>query len=171
MSGDRKRRLVVAFEKYLQTPPVKAALRAGLPLPMFALLETTGRTSGRRRHTPVINGRHGGRFWIVAEHGRRAQYVRNLEADPNVRVKSGGRWYAGRAHILDDDDPLVRARWMADTPGPWHKADSFAARLLGTQPLTIRIYLEPTGTGQPAKPCPGRRSRPWLRPNRYKGTA
>jgi F420H(2)-dependent quinone reductase len=84
------------------------------------------------------------------EHGRRAQYVRNLEADPNVRVKSGGRWYAGRAHILDDDDPLARARWMADTLGPLHKADSLAARLLSTQPLTIRIDLEPTGTGQPA---------------------
>jgi hypothetical protein len=66
MSGDRKRRLVVAFEKYVQNPPVRAALRAGLPLPMFALLETTGRTSGRRRQTPVINGRRGGRFWIVA---------------------------------------------------------------------------------------------------------
>jgi deazaflavin-dependent oxidoreductase (nitroreductase family) len=155
MSSDRKRRLVLAFEKYVQNPPVKAALRAGLPLPMFALLETTGRISGKRRHTPVINGRHRGRFWIVAEHGRRAQYVRNLEADPNVRVKSGGRWYAGRAHILDDDDPLARARWMADTLGPWHKADSFAARLLGTQPLTIRIDLEPPGTAHPAKPWPG----------------
>jgi deazaflavin-dependent oxidoreductase (nitroreductase family) len=152
MSSDRKRRLVVAFEKYVQNPPVKAALRVGLPLPMFALLETIGRTSGIRRHTPVINGRDGGRFWIVAEHGRQAQYVRNLEAEPNVRVKSGGRWYAGRAYILDDDDPLARARWMADTLGPLHKADSLAARLLGTQPLTIRIDLEPFGTGHPAKP-------------------
>jgi deazaflavin-dependent oxidoreductase (nitroreductase family) len=156
MSGDRKRRLVVAFERYLQNPPVKAALRAGLPLPMFALLETTGRNSGRPRHTPVINGRQGDRFWIVAEHGRRAQYVRNLEADPNVRVKSGGRWYAGRAQILDDDDPLARAQWMANTLGPLHKADSLAARLLSTQPLTIRVDLEPPGTGQTAKTRPGR---------------
>jgi hypothetical protein len=73
MSDDRKRRLVVAVEKYLQNPPVKAALRAGLPLPIFTLLETTGHTSGRRRHTMVINGLHGDRFWIVAEHGQRAQ--------------------------------------------------------------------------------------------------
>ena len=152
MSGDRKRRLVVAFERYVQNPPVKAALRAGIPLPMFALLETTGRTSGKRRHTPVINGRHRGVFWIVAEHGRRAQYVRNLEADPNVRVKSDGRWYTGRAHILDEDDPLGRARWMADTLGPLHKADGLAARLLGTHPLTIRIDLEPTGTDHPVRP-------------------
>jgi deazaflavin-dependent oxidoreductase (nitroreductase family) len=152
MSGDGKRRLVVAFEKYVQNPPVKAALRAGLPLPMFALLETTGRTSGKRRHTPVINGLHGDRFWIVAEHGRRAQYVRNLEADPHVRVKSGGRWRAGRAHILDDDDALARAQWMADTLGPLHKADRLVARLLGTQPLTIRIDLEPPGAAPPTRP-------------------
>jgi hypothetical protein len=33
-----------------------------------------------------------------------------------------------------------------------HKADSLAARLLGTQPLTIRIDLEPPGTGHPTKP-------------------
>lgn len=46
----------MAFEKYMQNPPVKEALRAGLPLPMFALLETTGRTSGKRRHTPVKTG-------------------------------------------------------------------------------------------------------------------
>jgi hypothetical protein len=152
MSSDRKRRLVVAFEKYVQNPPVKAALRAGLPLPMFALLETTGRTSGKRRHTP--GHQRTARRPVLDRRRTRpaAQYVRNLEADPNVRVKSGGRWYAGRAHILDDDDPLVRARWMADSLGPLHKADSFAARLLGTQPLTIRIDLEPTGTGQPAKP-------------------
>jgi deazaflavin-dependent oxidoreductase (nitroreductase family) len=149
MSGERKRRLVTAFEKYVQNPPVKAALRAGVPLPMFALLETTGRASGKRRITPVINGLDGDRFWIVAEHGRRAQYVRNLEIDPQVRVKSGGRWYTGRAHILDEDDALARARWMADTLGPLHKADSLAARLLGTRPLTIRIDLEPTGTSSP----------------------
>jgi deazaflavin-dependent oxidoreductase (nitroreductase family) len=152
MSSDRKRRLVTAFEKYVQNPPVTAVLRAGLPLPMFALLETTGRSSGKRRHTPVINGRSGDQFWIVAEHGRRAQYVRNLETDPHVRVKSGGRWYTGRAHILDDDDALARARWMADTLGPLHRADSLAARLLGTQPLTIRIDLEPPGKGRPATP-------------------
>jgi deazaflavin-dependent oxidoreductase (nitroreductase family) len=118
MPGDRKRRLVVWFEKYLQNPPVKAALRAGLPLPVFALLETTGRIIGKRRCTPVINGLDGARFWIVAEHGRQAQYVRNLELDPRVRVKSRGRWYAGRARVLHHDDPLAVAEWMVGTLGP-----------------------------------------------------
>jgi hypothetical protein len=79
MAADRKRRLVVWFEKHLQNPPVRLALLAGLPLP-FALLETTGRTSGKRRRTPVIDGLVGDQLWIVAEHGRHAHYVCNPSA-------------------------------------------------------------------------------------------
>jgi hypothetical protein len=83
---------------------------------------------------------------------------------------SGGRWYAGRAHLLDDDDPLARARWMADTLGPLHKADSLAARLLSTQPLTIRIDLKPLGTGDPANPG-GPAADHGYGQNKYGGTA
>jgi len=32
-------------------------------------------------------GREGDSFWIVTEHGRQAGYVRNLQADPRVRLK------------------------------------------------------------------------------------
>src|ERR687886_1520932 len=70
--------------------------------PGVAILETTGRRSGRPRHTPVGNGLAKGTntFWLVAEYGRRAQYVRNIEADPRVRVRIGRRWRTGTAHVL-----------------------------------------------------------------------
>jgi deazaflavin-dependent oxidoreductase (nitroreductase family) len=97
VSAGRKRTIVVWFERYLQNPPVKAALLAGLPMPLFALVETTGRRTGRRRRTPVINGLDGRHFWIVAEHGHHADYVHNIEADPAVRVKSRGVWRTGTA--------------------------------------------------------------------------
>ena len=42
MAADRKRRLVVWFEKHLQNPPVRLALLAGLPLPPLALLARAG---------------------------------------------------------------------------------------------------------------------------------
>jgi deazaflavin-dependent oxidoreductase (nitroreductase family) len=144
MAADRKRRLVVWFEQHLQNPPVRLALLTGLPLPPFALLETTGRTSGKPRRTPLIDGLVGDQFWIVAEHGRHAHYVRNLQRDPHVRVKRRRRrWHSGLAHVLDHDDPLARARWLADTLGPLHRADPAVARLLGTDLLTIRIDLAP----------------------------
>ena len=75
--------------------------------------------------------------------GRHAHYVRNLEGDPHVRVNRRRRWHRGLAHVLDHDDPLARARWLADTLGPLDRADRTVARLLGTDLLTIRIDLEP----------------------------
>jgi deazaflavin-dependent oxidoreductase (nitroreductase family) len=101
MAADRKRRLVVWFEKHLQNPPVRLALLAGLPLPPLALLETTGRSSGNPRRTPLIDGLVGDQFWIVAEHGRHAHYVRNLKGDPRVRVQRRRRWHRGLVRVLD----------------------------------------------------------------------
>jgi hypothetical protein len=40
-------------EKHLANPPLRALLRLGLAPRAFALLETTGRRTGRRRLTPV----------------------------------------------------------------------------------------------------------------------
>ena len=68
--------------KYAFNPLVRTLFRLGLPAPGTAILETTGRKSGRPRRNPVTNGLDDGVFWIVAEHGRRASYVRNIEANP-----------------------------------------------------------------------------------------
>lgn len=106
-------------------------------VPWWALLETTGRKSGLVRRNPVGNGLQGDTFWLVAEHGRHADYVRNLEADPNVRVRVGGGWRRGVAHVLPDDDPHARLEQL-------RRANSAVVRLAGTEPLTVRIDLEPT---------------------------
>jgi hypothetical protein len=46
-----------------------------------------------------------------------AGYVRNLVRHPRVRVKLrkgfGARWHTGTAHVLPDDDPRERQRWLA----------------------------------------------------------
>jgi deazaflavin-dependent oxidoreductase (nitroreductase family) len=90
-------------------PLMKAAVHAGVASRGWAILERTGRRSGKRRRNPVGNGLDGHTFWIVAEH-RRAGHVRNIEANPRVRVKLGGRWRSGVAHLMPDDDPLERQR-------------------------------------------------------------
>jgi deazaflavin-dependent oxidoreductase (nitroreductase family) len=82
-----KHRIVHALQKYLLNPPIKLALAIGLPLPGYALLETTGRKSGKRRRTPVGDGHIGNQFWLVAEHGMKAGYVRNIEHEPHVRLR------------------------------------------------------------------------------------
>lgn len=105
----------------------------------WALLETTGRRTGRQRRTPVGNGLVDGTFWIVAEHGRHAGYVRNIEANPRVRVLVGGEWRSGTAVILPEDDPRVRQRLLG------RRVNAALVRLMGTDLLTIRIALDPPG--------------------------
>jgi deazaflavin-dependent oxidoreductase (nitroreductase family) len=119
----------------LVNPFVKAAANAGLPLPGIAILETTGRRSGQPRRTPVGKALDGDTLWIVAEHGRRAGYVRNIEADPNVRVKLGRRWRTGIARPLPDDDPIARQRTMP-------RMNARVVRLMGSDLLTVRVDLE-----------------------------
>jgi len=140
-----KHRIVTALQKYLLNPPIKLAFAIGLAPPGYALLETTGRKSGRPRRTPVGNGRIGKQFWLVAEHGMKAGYVRNISHDPRVRLKLRNgfklRWHTGTAHLLPDDDSSERQRWLS-TELPGSSGNARAVRLFGTELLSIRIDLD-----------------------------
>ena len=82
-----KRRIVPALQKYLFNPPMKLLFALGLAVPGYALLETTGRKTGRPRCTPVGNSRVGEQFWLIAEHGMKAGCVRNIQQNPRVQLK------------------------------------------------------------------------------------
>ena len=114
---EMKHRIVHALQKYVLNPPIKLVFAVGLAAPGYALLETIGRKSGKPRRTPVGNGRIGGQFWIVAEHGMKAGYILNIERNPRVRLKLRdglrARWHTGTAHLLHDDDPRERQNWLA----------------------------------------------------------
>jgi hypothetical protein len=97
-----KHQIVHTLQKYLLNPPIKIALAVGLPLPGYALLETKGRKSGKSRRTPGSDGHIGNQFWIGAEHGMKAGYVRDIERDPHVRLKlrQGLRWQCEQRSAL-----------------------------------------------------------------------
>jgi deazaflavin-dependent oxidoreductase (nitroreductase family) len=140
-----KRQLVHALQKYLLNPPIRVLLALGLAPPGYALIETIGRKSGKPRRTPVGNGVVGNQFWIVAEHGMEAGYVRNIRHNPRVRVKfrKGMRmqWRAGTANLLPDDDPRERQRWLAGEH-PGSASNAAAVRMFGTNLLTVMIDLD-----------------------------
>jgi deazaflavin-dependent oxidoreductase (nitroreductase family) len=143
-----KRTVSTFLSARLLNPLVNAAARAGMPLPGLVILETTGRRSGRPRRVPVGKALEGDTLWIVAEHGRRAAYVRNIEAHPGVRVRVGRRWRLGTGRVLPGDDWRQRQRRMPN------RANSAVVRLMGTEPVTLRVDLDPpaasAGAGRPA---------------------
>src|ERR671932_1528864 len=132
-----KRRASKFLSVRLLNPVMVPALEAGLVPRGWALLETTGRRSGQPRRVPVGDGLRGRHFWIVAEHGRHADYVRNIEADPRVRVKVRNRWHTGTAHLLPDDDPRALLRALK------RPLNDAGLLLMATEPLVVRIDLDP----------------------------
>lgn len=161
--GAARRRRVRRLQKYVVNPPLKLAALLGLA-PGHALIETTGRRTGRRRRTVVgvhLTGRAdtgGGAeapehpeteetaqtaespeptetAWIVSEQGRHSGYVANLTADPRVRLRLGRTWRTGRARVLPEDDPQRRLDGFGR---PSHAA---AVRRFGTSLLTVRVDL------------------------------
>jgi deazaflavin-dependent oxidoreductase (nitroreductase family) len=138
-----KHRVVRRLQKFVVNPPVKLAWALGIGPPGDALLETTGRRTGRPRRTPVCDGLEGETFWLIAQHGRRADYVRNIEANPRVKVRIRRRngWRAGTGQILDDDDPRERLR-MLTRGNSWRRLCQCASQAMATSPLTVRIDLD-----------------------------
>ena len=123
-------------QRYLVNPPAKAAVWCGL-VPGFVLVEPTGRRSGKRRLNVVGMKVEGDTGWVIAEYGRHAGYVNNLEANPDVRVRMHRQWRDARAQILDDDDPQARL-------DSFHRRSHEAAvRQFGTDLLTIQFELQP----------------------------
>jgi deazaflavin-dependent oxidoreductase (nitroreductase family) len=73
---------------------------------------------------------------IVAEHGRRASYVRNIEANPRVRVRIGRRWRTGTARLVPGDDPRERLHHIVSRR-PIAGLNTATVRLMQTDLLSI----------------------------------
>jgi deazaflavin-dependent oxidoreductase (nitroreductase family) len=131
-----------SLEKSVVDPLDKLAFRLGVPPPSDALLETVGRSTGKARVTPVCDGLVDDVFWLIAAHGHRAGWVRNIKANPRVRVKVHGAWHAGTAHILDDDDPVERERILSEG-NLARRVCLRTSRSTSTELLTVRVDLDP----------------------------
>lgn len=128
MSGMPSAAVTNFFQKRVANPIMRRN-------PFQTLLETTGRKSGEPRRTPLGGKLIGNQFWFVSEFGEQSQYVRNIKADPRVRVRLRGRWRSGTAHLEPNDDPHARLRELP-------QLNSFGVRTFGTNLLTIRVDFD-----------------------------
>jgi deazaflavin-dependent oxidoreductase (nitroreductase family) len=147
--------LVRTLQRYTLNPLFRGLLAIGVNPCGLAILETRGHLSGKIRRVPVGNGRKGDSFWIIAEHGSRAGYVRNIQHDPHVRVRLRTglryRWVSGIATVRPDDDPLARQRQII----AWHPLRALNAinvRVFGADLLTVHVQLNTTQVGDAAQP-------------------
>lgn len=95
----------------LQTPILLYRLGLGDILNSLHLmiLVTHGRRSGLARYTPIEHRRHGSKTYVIAVYGRDSQWVKNLEANPDVLVQQGRQSFRAHAEIVDDPGEAARA--------------------------------------------------------------
>lgn len=87
-------------------PVMKRLLRSPLHWPWsrwFAVIEWTGRKSGKTYRTPVSYVRTGDEVLITTGDA----WWRNLEADPSVRLWVRGREHRARAVVVEDDEESI----------------------------------------------------------------
>lgn len=141
-----------AFNNRVVNPIMIALIRHGLGPPTYAVVETTGRKTGRKRLVPVASGLDGNTFWMISGRGEKASYVHNIRANPRVRVVARParlrdglrtRWRTGTAHLMPGDDAKTRHRLLG-RGRPLYRLDGIALRRLagGGDMLTIRIDLD-----------------------------
>jgi deazaflavin-dependent oxidoreductase (nitroreductase family) len=99
-----------------------ASLGGGKGMVPTLLLTTTGRKSGKALTLPLIFGRSGADYVVVASKGgapaHPAWYL-NLEANPRVQVQVKADKFAARAHTASAQERATLWPLMVDIYGPY----------------------------------------------------
>ncbi len=103
--------------------------RRRVPRGVVLLLTTIGRKSGQPRVTPLQYEEDQGVIYVAAARGPRADWFRNIQANPRVKVQIGERMFEGLA------EPIVDPARIAD----------FLRLRLKRHPLMMRAMLAMEG--------------------------
>jgi deazaflavin-dependent oxidoreductase (nitroreductase family) len=76
--------------------------------PAYLYLTTTERRSGQPREIEIWFTERDGRYYVIAETGARARWVRNLQVNPRVRWRVAEVSFSGQARVVDvAADPVL----------------------------------------------------------------
>lgn len=93
------------FNQRVMIPALRSPLGRFLHSPLLgytAVLNTTGRRSGKPRAFPVCYALRDGHIYVVSGYGPRSDWYRNLLANPRVVVELPGRTVEGVAEPVTD---------------------------------------------------------------------
>jgi len=69
---------------------------------LVLLLTTTGRKSGKPRVVPLQYEEIDGKIHLGSSRGEKADWVRNIQADPRVEVRVKARRFSGKAEVVTE---------------------------------------------------------------------
>jgi deazaflavin-dependent oxidoreductase (nitroreductase family) len=121
-------------KKYVETNGEVGYLWNGAPI---LILTTTGRKSGEERSTPLIFGRDGDDYVLVASQGGRPQHphwYRNLVAQPEVQLQVKDDRFRARARTAEGEERERLWRTMNEI---WAPYDSYQEKTERVIPVVV----------------------------------
>ena len=88
----------------------------------FLYLTTIGRKTGIARTIEIWFVEHNGRLYVLAEHGYKAHWVQNVEANPAVTIKLGEMVWTATGRVLEpeaDSELYATVRDLARQKYQW----------------------------------------------------
>lgn len=121
-------------ERYVETDGEVGFLWNGAPT---LILTTTGRKSGEQRSTPLIFGRDGESYVLVASQGGRPQHPGwyfNLSEQPEVQLQVKGDRFRARARTTEGEE---RERLWALMNEIWPHYDEYQTKTTRQIPVVV----------------------------------
>jgi deazaflavin-dependent oxidoreductase (nitroreductase family) len=100
----------------------------------YLYLTTIGRRTGLPRQIEIWFTKRQGRFYIIAEHRERAQWVLNILADSHVQVRVGDRSFVAVARPVSEErepDLVSAVKTLSDTKYGW--SDGLVVEIIPTE--------------------------------------
>ena len=109
-----------------------------LPPRGYGVLTTTGRKTGKRRRKCVRAIRDGNKVYLVSLPGRYSAWFRNIQAQPQVKLRIRGGRFDGVARAITDPEEYDAGRAIyCGTVGPFDRLTYLAHRT--GRPTAVRI--------------------------------
>ncbi len=121
-------------DRYVETDGEVGYIWNGAPV---LILTTTGRRSGELRSTPLIFGRAGESYVLVASQGGRPQHPGwyfNLSEQPEVELQVKGDRFRARARTAEGDE---RERLWAAMNEIWPHYDEYQTKTTRRIPVVV----------------------------------
>jgi len=105
----------------------------------FAYLTTTGRKSGKPHRVEIWFALDAGRMFMLSGGGERADWLKNIRKDPNIRVQVGSRTTPARARVARGADDQ-RARELLDAKYMgWKRGKKLSSWARDSVPIVIEF--------------------------------
>jgi deazaflavin-dependent oxidoreductase (nitroreductase family) len=113
---------------------------AGLADEDFCYLTTTGRRTGKAHTIEIWFGARDRTLYLLSGGGRRSDWVRNLEAAPDVRVRiAGSEWPAVARIVSDGEEGQLARRLLASKYQGWREGAQMSGWARTALPVAVDL--------------------------------